>query len=48
MYTERLVDSDVGRAREAMTVSCVARGDPRAGRWRPREGTRAGQSRLRS
>ena len=44
MYTERLVDSVVGKARDAMTVSCVVRGDPRAGRWRPREGTRAWQS----
>ena len=48
MYMERLVDSVVGRARDAMTVSCVVRGDPRAGRWRPLEGTRAWQSMLRS
>ena len=48
MYMERLVDSVVGRVRDAMTVSCVVRGGPRAGRWRPREGTRACQSMLRS
>ena len=29
MYMERLVDSVVGRARDAMTISCVARGDSR-------------------
>ena len=33
MYTERLVDSVVGRARDVMTISCVARGDSRAYRW---------------
>ena len=30
MYTEQLVDSVVGRARDVMTISCDARGDPRA------------------
>ena len=48
MYTERFVDSVVGRARDVMTFSCVVRGDPRAGRWRPPEVTRAWQSMLRS
>ena len=48
MYTERLVDSVVSRARDVMTPSCVVRGDPRAGRWRPPEVTRAWQSMLRS
>ena len=49
MYTERLVDSVVGRARDCMTISCIAnaRGDPRAYRWRPREVTRGRQSMLR-
>ena len=47
MYTERLVDSFVGSARDVMTISCVARGDPRAYRWCPREVTRARQSMLR-
>ena len=35
MYTEQLVDSVVGRALDVMTVSCVARSDSRAYRWRP-------------
>ena len=48
MYTERLVDSVVGRARDVMTISCVVRGDSRACRWRPPEVTRAWQSMLRS
>ena len=48
MYMERLVDSVVGRARDAMTVSCVARGDSRPCRWRPPEVARAWQSMLRS
>ena len=48
MYTERLVDSVLGRARDVMTILCVARGDPRAYQWRPREVTRARQSLLRS
>ena len=48
MYTERLVDNVVGRARDVMTVSCVARGDSHAYRWHPREVTRARQSMLRS
>ena len=48
MYMEQLVDSVVGRVRDAMTTSCVARGDSRAYRWRPREVTRARQSMLRS
>ena len=37
MYTERLVDSVVGRARVVMTVSCVARSDSRSYWWRPTE-----------
>ena len=41
MYTERLVDSVVERARDVMTSSCVARGDSRPCRFRPREGTRS-------
>ena len=48
MYTGRLVDSVVGMAGDAMTISCVVRGNPRAGRWRPPEVTRAWQSMLRS
>ena len=50
MYTERLVDSVAGRARDVTTISCVARGDSRVYRWRPREVTvtRARQSMLRS
>ena len=48
MYTERLVDSVVGRVRDVMTISCIARGDSRAYRWHPREVTRARQSILRS
>ena len=48
MYTERLVDSVVGSARDVMTISCVARGDSRTYRWRPREVMRARQSMLRS
>ena len=45
LYTERLVDSVMGRARDAMMhhFSCVARGDSRAYRWRPREVMRAHQ-----
>ena len=35
MDTERLADSVVGRARVAMTVSCVARSDCRAYRKHP-------------
>ena len=46
MYTERLVDSVVGRARDTMTISCVARGDSHAYRWRPPEVTRARESML--
>ena len=37
MYTEELVDSVVGRARDVTIVSCVARSDSRAYRWRPPE-----------
>ena len=48
MYTERLVDSVVERARDVMTASCVVRGDSRPCRWRPREGTQAWQSMPRS
>ena len=50
MYTERLVHvhSVVGRAQDVMTISCVARGDSPAYRWRPREVTRARQSMLHS
>ena len=48
MYTERLVDSVVGRARVVITVSCVARGDSRAYQWRPPEVTRERQYMLRS
>ena len=48
MYMERLVDSVVGRARDFMTISCIARGDSRTYRWRPPEVTRASQSMLRS
>ena len=48
MYTERLVDSVVGRAQVVMSVLCVARGDPRAYRWHPREVTRARVYMLRS
>ena len=48
MYTERLVDSVGERARDAMTISGVTRGDSRVYRWRPREVTRARQSMLRS
>ena len=48
MYTERLVDSVVGRARDVMTISYIARGDSCAYRWCPREVTRARQSMLRS
>ena len=33
MYTEQLVDSVVGRARDVMTISCVAMGDSRAYLW---------------
>ena len=35
MYTERFVESIVGRARDAMTISCVAMGDSHTYRWRP-------------
>ena len=35
MYTERLVDSVVGRARDVVTILCVARGDSCAYQWRP-------------
>ena len=48
MYTGRLVDSVGERAQEVMTISCVARGDSRVDRWRPREVTQARQSMLRS
>ena len=48
MYTERLVDSVVERARDVMTILCVTRGDFRVYRWHPREVTRARQSMLRS
>ena len=48
MYTERLVDSVVERALDVITSSCVVRGDSHLCRWRPREGTRAWQSILRS
>ena len=48
MYTERLEDSVVGRARDVMTASYVVRGDSRPCRWRPPEWTRAWQSMLRS
>ena len=41
MYTERLEDSVVGRARDVMTISCVVRGNPRVGRWRLPEVTQA-------
>ena len=44
MYTERLVDSVVERARDVMTISCVTRGDFRVYRWRPPEVTRERQS----
>ena len=46
MYTEWL-DSVVGRARNVMTILCVARGDSGAYRWRPREVTRECQSMVR-
>ena len=48
MYTERLVDSVVGRAGDVMTSSCVVRGDSCPCRWRPRDGTQTLQSMLRS
>ena len=48
MYTERLVDSVVGRARDFMTFSCMVRGNSHACRWRPPEVTQAWQSMLRS
>ena len=44
---ERLVDSVGEGARDVVTVSCVAGGDSRVSRWRPREVTRARQSMLR-
>ena len=48
MYTERLVDSVVGRAWDVMTVSCITRGDSRVYRCRPPKVTRERQSMLRS